>query len=318
MTDPPTSEPPRQVPSAYQPIPAGARVPPLWALPLILVLFFAGAAAVLLVLGLGLAVLGRMPGGDPADLDWRMAAGATVVALMVMFGVVLAWVLKFERRPLGSAGLGRFDPAPTVPWFLLGLAFALITSLAIAYGTGAESEVDALPGAIGDPVRLLLAGLVVGLVMLPNSLMEELLFRGWALSAIARRRGIMPAVVITSLAFGAAHVPPWQWAEPARLLSFVSYSAVGVGFAAMALRGRALYAPIAFHTGFNTLLITGALADSGMDPNRLLETITNSPLGTEDVSEAAVWLVVNLLFAAAMIWWWSRGPAEPTPASVFE
>ena len=123
-------------------------------------------------------------------------------------------------------------------------------------------------------------------------------------------------MALTSLAFGAAHVPPTQWLEPARLLSFVSYSAVGVAFAAMALRRRSLFAPIAFHTGFNTLLLTGALADAGMSPPKLLEGLTGSPLGTNDAREATAWLLLNALFAAILVWRWRRAP-EPgvTPAS---
>jgi len=225
--------------------------------------------------------------------------GLEGMSLIAVSGLdMAAWdaLAKAAGMPL-AAYLGG-SPAPVPAYNSNGLW------LTAPEGLGEEAA--ALPEAFGQPGRLLAAGAVLALILLPNSIAEELLFRGWAMSAITRRHGLLPAMVITSAAFGAAHVPPWEWAEPARLLSFVSYSAVGLAFAAMAVRTGSLYAPIAFHTGFNTLLITGAFADADFSPDRMLENITNSPLGTALISEAVVWLVVNLIFAALLVGWWRR------------
>jgi membrane protease YdiL (CAAX protease family) len=292
---------------AFAHIPAESRIPPVWALPLLMLLFLAVTLAVMVAAGIALTVAGGVSiDGDGPQMNWRALTGFVVAALLVLATIIGLWVVYFERRSLASVGLSRLKPVPVAVWFAAGVGFALATSLAIAYGTGAGEEAAALPEAFGQPGRLLAAGAVLALILLPNSIAEELLFRGWAMSAITRRHGLLPAMVITSAAFGAAHVPPWEWAEPARLLSFVSYSAVGLAFAAMAVRTGSLYAPIAFHTGFNTLLITGAFADADFSPDRMLENITNSPLGTALISEAVVWLVVNLIFAALLVGWWRR------------
>jgi len=296
-----------------------ARAPPLWALPLIVLAITAATVLVIIILGL----VAALAGADMGDFgqDWRKVAATVTAALLTVAGLTAAWIRFIERRPLASAGLQRFSPRGEPLWFGGGLLFALLSTAVIAAATGAGAESRALwPTLIDAPGRLLPAAALMALLLLPNSIAEELLFRGWALSAIARRRGQVWAVAATSIAFGAAHVPPTQWADPARLLSFISYSAVGVGFAAMALRRRSLYAPIAFHTGFNTLLLTGALADAGMSPPKLLEGLTNSPLGTEDLREAAAWLVLNLVFAGVLVWRWRRRAAPEadegsTPAS---
>jgi membrane protease YdiL (CAAX protease family) len=300
---------------AFAPLPPGARLAPLWAMPLVLVLFVLATVAVLVAAGVGLGVAGVM---DPAGIEgsWRMIALVVTGALSVMAGMIILWVTYFERRGLPTVGLGRFRPAGDLGWFVLGLGFALVVALAIGYGAGdGGADLDALPAQAGQhPARLLAGAAVLSLIMLPNSVVEELLFRGWALSVIGRRLGIWWAVVITSAVFGAAHVRPWEWGEPARLLSFISYTFAGAAFAWLALWRRSLWAPIAFHTGFNTLLVTAAYAEAGLNPDTLLQNITASPLGTARIGEAMVWLIVEIAFAAVLYGLWRRSRARPASA----
>jgi membrane protease YdiL (CAAX protease family) len=307
---------------AFAPIPAGARLAPLWAIPLVIVLFVLATVAVLVVAGIALGAAGVME-PDAIEGSWRVIALIVTVGLSVMAGMIILWVTYFERRSLATVGLGRFSPAGDLGWFVAGLVFALGVALAIGYGGGGgASDLDALPAEAGrSPAQLLTGAAVLSLILLPNSVVEELLFRGWALSVIGRRRGVWWAVGITSAVFGAAHVHPWEWGEPARLLSFVSYTFAGAAFAWLALWRKSLWAPIAFHTGFNTLLVTAAYAEAGLSPSTFLERVTASPLGTEQVGEAVVWLVVEVVFAAVLYGLWRRSRAASrsgegvTPAS---
>ena len=290
---------------AFTPIPDGARLPPVWAVPLIAVLTFVVAFLVLGVFTVAAVAAGvdvERVGGD-----WRAVAAAATVMIGTLCVLLVLWIRQAERRPLASAGWrGR---AADLPWFIAGAAFAGLVVLAIASATGEASDLAALPRAAGsDPGALAAGALALALLLLPNSVAEELIFRGWALSVIGRRMGLWWAVGLTSAAFGAAHVPPWEWGDPARALSFVSYAFAGAAFAGLALRTGGLLAPIAFHTGFNALLLTGAYAEAGLDPAKLLEQFTTSPpLGTENVAEALVWLAVEVAFAAALLWWWRKG-----------
>ena len=288
---------------AFAAIPAGARLPPLWALPLIMLLIGVSLAALMAVAAVLLVVLKL----DPTT-DWRAAAWLVGGALSLTAALVAVWITYFERRPLATAGIGRLRPAGDAAWFVVGIVFAGVVAMAItSVGEGAAAELGELPRqAAANPGRLFTGAAVVVLVMLTNSAAEELLFRGWALSVIGRRAGLGWAAGVTSVLFGAAHVPPHEWADPARFLSFVSYAFAGLAFAGLALWRRSLWAPIAFHTGFNTLLLTGAYAEAGLDPARLLEKFTTLPLGTKNVDEALVWLTAEVAFAALMIWLWRR------------
>ena len=291
---------------AFTPIPAEARIPRLWAMPLVLIAFAFAVLAVVLVLGVITAVSGVNP--TSLQADWRVVTLLGNAAILSLAGFVALWVRYGERRPVASAGLTSRRPASDLLWVFAGMVFAVVVSEAIARLTGSEDDLGVLWRQLAaQPGRVLLGGLVLLLALLPNSIAEELIFRGWAMSVIGRRLNLVWAVGITSMAFGAVHVPPTQWADPARLLSFVSYTGAGVAFAAIALRSGGLLAPIAFHTGFNALLLTGLYADVDLSPGRLLEKFTTTPLGTETLAEAVVWLGVQAALAAGLVWLWWRG-----------
>ena len=305
--------PVRRGADAFAPIPAAARLPKLWAMPLIVLLGVVLAIIPLIVAG-GVMVALQM---DP-QTDWRATAAVTVVGLSAVTALVMLRVRVFEKRPLATAGLARLNPGQDALWLAVGALFAVFIVTAIVQVGGDAAGVEALPQqARAEPLGLLRGAAVLALVMLANSMAEELVFRGWGMSVLGRRLGLGWAAAITSLLFGAAHVPPFEWGEPARLLSFVAYSLAGLSFAGLALWRRSLWPAIAFHTGFNTLLFTGAYAGSNLDAAQLLREINESlTLGAERIEEALVWLVIEALFAAVMIWLWrTRRPPQETPVA---
>ena len=291
--------------NAFTPIPAEARIPQLWAMPLILGAIALAVGGVIVVLSIGVGVVGHNP--TALQGDWRFVTVFANSIILMLAAFVALWVRHGERRPLASAGVISRRPGAELLWVFAGILFGAALTEIIARATGSQETLDGLWRELAArPGEVLVAFAVLTLVLLPNSIAEELIFRGWGMSVIGRRLGLLWAVGITSVLFGMVHVPPWQWADPARLLSFVSYAGAGVAFAALALRTGGLLAPIAFHTGFNALLLTGAFADLGLRPERLMEQFTTTPLGTETLAQAVVWLIAQWSFAGGLVCWWRR------------
>lgn len=155
---------------------------------------------------------------------------------------LVAWFLRTERRPVTDAGLGW---SPRTP--LVMLAGALI-------GVGTYALTLAASAAVLGPIRLLpatspawttVAVTVCGIAALV--VMEELVFRSYALWTAVRAIGIWPAQILVALAFGLLHLA-YGWPMSAVLLGVVP-SALLFGVAAVVSRGLAL--PCGVHLGIN-------------------------------------------------------------------
>jgi hypothetical protein len=81
-------------------------------------------------------------------------------------------------------------------------------------------------------------------------IVEELVFRGFLLTALARF-GVWPAVAVSSLAFAAVHS---AWPDP------VPLAVVGMMFGTSYVRSGSLVAPIAGHAFYNGAMTVFALA----------------------------------------------------------
>lgn len=95
----------------------------------------------------------------------------------------------------------------------------------------------------------LTAGVLTLMLMIAQSAMEEIAFRGYALTTLRERYGVWPAVLLTTIAFIAYHILGGQDV-------FSSVVGTGIGgllFAMAALAGRGLALPIAVHGIFNYL-----------------------------------------------------------------
>jgi hypothetical protein len=81
---------------------------------------------------------------------------------------------------------------------------------------------------------------------------EEILFRGWMLSAIAYKFGLLAAIVLTSALFALMHYEPHQaWIFTINVFLF------GVFASCAALRAGNVWVAMGFHAGWNWLLAVG-------------------------------------------------------------
>ena len=103
----------------------------------------------------------------------------------------------------------------------------------------------ASPAALGAIALLLLAFAV-------QSSVEEILFRGWLLSVVARKFNTLAAVGLTSIVFAFLHFSPGQaWLVTTNMLLFSVFACC------WALRAGNVWGVMGWHAGWNWLLATG-------------------------------------------------------------
>jgi len=126
-----------------------------------------------------------------------------LTVLGAFFGIALLGV-AVAVAPLGRAAIPALGFRP-VNWKypLLGALATLVLSVAVSQvgiePQGVKQVVEVLPGHLD-------AGLLLLAVLAP--LVEELVFRGLLYGWIAGRWGSLPAWIVSSLAFAAAHIEP--------------------------------------------------------------------------------------------------------------
>jgi uncharacterized protein len=209
--------------------------------------------------------------GDPIGPQGLIAFLLPPFALTGL--LVLGWVRFVERRPLATIGLTRTGGARG---FLLGLAIGLGTIAAVVAAGWVAGALDASgyapafasPAALGSVFVLLFAFVV-------QSSVEEILFRGWLLSVVARKFGIVAAVALTSILFGVLHFSPGQpWLVALNIQLFSVFACV------WALRAGNIWGVMGWHAGWNWLLATGfELPVTGLDVGLPALLVALAPIG---------------------------------------
>ena len=221
-----------------------------------------------------------------------------------------------ERRSFATIGLAGARPAKA---YLqgFGIGMAMIVLLVAAIWAAGGLRVQGVGVAWGSTASLADVGwLLLGFAFQAGT--EEIIFRGWLLSTLARKSNIALAVVLVSLVFTLLHYSPHQ---PLRvvLMSFL----FSLFACAWALRQGHVWGVMGWHTGWNWLLATGfELPVTGLDAGLPALLVALRPQGTDALNGGTVgpegsWLC-SLLFTAALIgmaWWRVRkGRAGATPA----
>jgi membrane protease YdiL (CAAX protease family) len=201
----------------------------------------------LVVIGVPLFAIVLSAGGYLiAAAGSTFGAGITANALSVRV---------FERASLTLVGLG---------WRSGSARNALYGFLAGAVGAACVTVVPMLLGVaylVPDPERpaSFASILFVTLVLLFGAIGEELLFRGYGFQLLSGNFGVIPGVVISSLAFGAVHMTNLN----ASTFGIVNTVAYGVVLAYAVLRTGELWAAIGIHFGWNLVLPLAGVSLSG-------------------------------------------------------
>ncbi|MEX2446115.1 MAG: type II CAAX endopeptidase family protein [Dehalococcoidia bacterium] len=213
-----------------------------------------------LVLGVALLLLGTVgvmaalllsPRGEVGDLD---GGGVPLVAVIVTLvfelwmGVAVLLLAVMRRVPLRDLGFWRLPRWDRVVQALLGAYGVLI---AYTFGlqlvqqwTGRDlsqfAEGNSLP--MPEQEAFLVWGVLGVAVVLAAPVAEELFFRGLVFRAVAGIWRVLPAVVISGVAFSLVHF---------NISVVLPFAVIGMIFAWAYRASGSLWTPIAAHAIFN-------------------------------------------------------------------
>jgi len=216
--------------------PSGALRPP-WRL-----VIFGGATALAMVIINGAVV---------PLISWAFALAGVRVVLYpwaLLASAIVAHLLTFrwvDPRGWQSVRLGaRALDARRIAWATVlgaaGVGVPVLVLLALGW----------LRAEPGPPGSSLLAALAIGLFLAPAALWEELMFRGYAFTALEEWWGTTAALIVTSLTFGLVHFTN-AGASPAAVGVVVL---AGVMLGGVLIVTRSLYAAFAAHLAWNWTL----------------------------------------------------------------
>jgi membrane protease YdiL (CAAX protease family) len=192
------------------------------------------------------------PIGDLLGVIVQAAVFAGVLRLMVVGAGALGWAEMGLARGLANAVRG----------LLGGAVFAgpviLVTAILAAVAAQLAGVVPASPLPPTGTTSGLLLHLLAGAVIAPVA--EELLFRGFALTAWRRTAGTRGAIIRSSVVFVLAHVlfVGGEGFREAASLAFVAGLArvpVALALGWLYVRTGSLWGPIGLHATYNAILI---------------------------------------------------------------
>ncbi len=213
----------------------------------------AGWAALVLVVG-GLNFAGRQAGGAPdRDVLYRYS---TAVSGVVLYAIVLGLLLLLARGldPREVLALRR----PRSPWAAAGhvggglLAIFLVGSL-LAQFFDAGREQGLVPTRWQpDHAGAFAANFAVVVLVAP--FVEELVFRGFGVTALKGYAGPLAVSVAVGVAFGVWH---------GLVIAFPALAILGAILAAIRLRTDSVFPAMATHALFNAISLIAAVTVAG-------------------------------------------------------
>ncbi len=205
--------------------------------------FFAGGIAALPVI--------QMVGDD--DLG---AIVSTVVAALVILGVLLFWLRRAHPRWVAILGVPRrwlpevragivfgIGLYPLVV-FVVGLLLVVLFRALSGHSVQAPEQISQ-----GLPIVGTVATILYAIVLAPIG--EELFFRGVLFRSLRDRHGFLGGGLGSAVAFGLIHYIPGPALDSLLLMTVMVFT--GLGLAYIYERRGSIIAPIAAHMTFNAI-----------------------------------------------------------------
>jgi membrane protease YdiL (CAAX protease family) len=218
---------------------------------------------VAILVGVGLEAVGVAVAPAVGDL--------VVVGLQALVFVGVVRFMVIEPGAIRWADMGfRIGARRTAEALFTGALFAapvlVVTAVVAAVVVSIAGVAPASPLPSTGTVSGLLLHLAAGAVIAPIG--EEVLFRGFAVTAWARSSGPRAAIIRTAVLFAIAHVLTVGGDSFGQAASLAFVGAVGRLPVALALgwlylRSRTIWAPIGLHAAFNAILIVGSEVAAG-------------------------------------------------------
>lgn len=199
----------------------------------------ADRALVVTVVGLAVADVVRatvVPNG------WQLAFNVALT-------VAVAFVARAAELDRVELGLVQWDAGLRLGALVGGAIAAVVVGAAVVAPDWSVFADDRVDVGLGRALLTVLVVIPVGTVVL-----EELAFRGVVLGLMRRRGSDARAVAVTSVVFGAWHVPGvWTSGVGVVAATVLATTAAGVGFAWLRLRCGSLLAPALVHVATNSI-----------------------------------------------------------------
>ncbi|MDR1797828.1 MAG: CPBP family intramembrane metalloprotease [Clostridiales Family XIII bacterium] len=222
----------------------------------------------------------------------------SIISLAAIGVFVLLFRLLY-RQPAAQMGLGR---QAALKRSLLGMAlgagmFSIVFAALVLSGQAAVAPVTAasLAAVTADP-----AFWISALAFLPAALFEEVMTRGYMMSALKTTRKRPVILLVPAATFGLLHLLN----DGVTALSVANVFLVGIFFALLFIRTGNLWMPFGCHFAWN--LFQGnvyGMQVSGIETAGLLSTApTGSPLLTGGGFGPEGGLVVTAVLAAFILW----------------
>lgn len=273
-------------PALYAPWPERARSLP-------------GAASIgVLIGGYALSSLPVIIGTVVVTLQAGGAAPSVADLLPFLLGQFVLWAVLtalwaglVERRGPATLGLGAQGAGVRfATGLLLGVIMLGLTSLgglaAMAVMAPADAP-DLAAEAAARAIPLSFIGLLalVALGFLIQGAVEELVFRGWLMSALTARWGVSTGTIVTSIAFMLLHVHVLVSGLVFGIAALVTLGLTGLVFAMMCLWRGSIIEACAAHGLFNALAVTLPaialyMASPDLDAEAILSGVLTSATGT--------------------------------------
>ncbi|MBL3700039.1 CPBP family intramembrane glutamic endopeptidase [Leucobacter luti] len=146
------------------------------------------------------------PSGSLAEMVAAFSATPLGVVMSLLsftaaLGVVWAWVRFKERRPFASLGFERRAAAPRLALRGAGIGALMLTVCALVPVAAGQTRIS---WAAPDGASLLFIGIML-LGFIVQGSTEEILTRGFLTQAVARRWGLVAAVIVQAVFFAAIH-----------------------------------------------------------------------------------------------------------------
>lgn len=250
--------------SLYGPMPDGARI--WWSfltiLPFLLIMVISTLLSGILFIGHGF-VTGAIT--DVADIE-HYAANITANGLtpLLLFGtifsilVTLFWVKVVENRSLASIGFtARAWLFRYLRGFFVGAVF-LVVVIGIIYATGGYTIEAVLP--VLDSATPMVPMGMIGIFLtgfIIQSAGEEIVFRGWWMSALAARRGTTAALIVTSIFFALSHMGNVYPPTLESMIGVANILLFGLFIGLYAVREGGIWGVCGWHAAWNWMLGTG-------------------------------------------------------------
>jgi membrane protease YdiL (CAAX protease family) len=197
------------------------------------------------------------PKGNPTDPTALVVF--TLVPFSFLLLALLAWVRFVERRTLESIGIRGEHK---VRHFLRGHAYGMagISGIVLIIWISGGLKLVSVAPAFSQPAFLVPIVLLLFTFALQASV-EEILFRGWLLSVLAKKFNVPIAVVVSSAVFSLLHFGRGQhWLVTVGTFLFALFACAWV------LRTRSVLGVMGWHAGWNWLLAVGfGLPVTGLD-----------------------------------------------------